>query len=45
MSDNNQCVIVGIAGASASGKSLIASTIYNELRAKVGDITIYCVTT
>lgn len=37
MSDNNHCVIVGIAGASASGKSLIASTIYNELRAKVGD--------
>ncbi|MDP5253709.1 MULTISPECIES: uridine kinase [unclassified Vibrio] len=37
MSDNNQCVIVGIAGASASGKSLISSTIYNELRAKVGD--------
>ncbi|MCL9782626.1 uridine kinase [Vibrio sp. S4M6] len=37
MSIKNQCVIVGIAGASASGKSLIASTIYNELRAKVGD--------
>lgn len=37
MSDKNQCVIVGIAGASASGKSLIASTIYNELREKVGD--------
>jgi len=37
MSINNQCVIVGIAGASASGKSLIANTIYNELRAKVGD--------
>ncbi len=33
----NQCVIVGIAGASVSGKSLIASTIYNELREKVGD--------
>lgn len=37
MSIKNQCVIVGIAGASASGKSLIASTIYNELREKVGD--------
>lgn len=36
MSDNNQCVVVGIAGASASGKSLIASTIYAELCEKVG---------
>ncbi|WP_261815618.1 uridine kinase [Vibrio gallicus] len=44
MSDNNQCVIVGIAGASASGKSLIASTIYNELRAKVGPNQIGVIT-
>ncbi|MGF1694921.1 uridine kinase [Vibrio kyushuensis] len=36
MSENNQCVIIGIAGASASGKSLIASTVYKELCAKVG---------
>jgi uridine kinase len=36
MSDNHQCVIIGIAGASASGKSLLASTIYRELLAKVG---------
>ena len=32
--------IVGIAGASASGKSLIASTLYRELRAQVGDHNI-----
>lgn len=35
MSENShQCVIIGIAGASASGKSLIASTVYNELKEK-----------
>lgn len=34
---SHQCVIVGIAGASASGKSLIASTLYRELREQVGD--------
>ncbi len=34
---SHQCVIVGIAGASASGKSLIASTLYSEVRARVGD--------
>lgn len=44
MSENNQCVIVGIAGASASGKSLIASTIYNEMRAKVGPDEIGVIT-
>ncbi|MEZ9551012.1 uridine kinase [Vibrio breoganii] len=44
MSENNQCVIVGIAGASASGKSLIANTIYNELRAKVGPDQIGVIT-
>ncbi len=34
---SHRCVIVGIAGASASGKSLIASTLYRELREQVGD--------
>lgn len=33
----HQCVIIGIAGASASGKSLIASTLYQELCDQVGD--------
>lgn len=32
----NQYTIVGISGPSASGKSLIAKTIYNELSEKVG---------
>nr|MBA2814759.1 Uridine kinase [Candidatus Pantoea persica] len=36
----HQCVIVGIAGASASGKSLIASTPYREIRDQVGDAHI-----
>lgn len=44
MSDNKQCVIIGIAGASASGKSLIASTIYEELKAKVGGHQIGVIT-
>jgi uridine kinase len=44
MSENTKCVIVGIAGASASGKSLIANTIYNELREKVGDHQIGVIT-
>lgn len=39
-----QCLIIGIAGASASGKSLIASTIYKELREKVGDEQIGVIT-
>lgn len=39
-----QCLIIGIAGASASGKSLIASTIYKELREKVGDDQIGVIT-
>lgn len=34
---SHHCVIVGIAGASASGKSLISSTLYREIRAQVGD--------
>ncbi len=33
---SQQCVIIGIAGASASGKSLIANTIYNELCRDLG---------
>ncbi|WP_413284083.1 uridine kinase [Vibrio sp. MA40-2] len=44
MSEISNCVIVGIAGASASGKSLIASTIYRELKAKVGDHQIGVIT-
>ncbi|OEF27002.1 uridine kinase [Vibrio rumoiensis] len=44
MPETNKCVIVGIAGASASGKSLIASTIYKELREKVGDHQIGVIT-
>ncbi|UJF19905.1 uridine kinase [Vibrio sp. SS-MA-C1-2] len=45
MSDNsNQCIIIGIAGASASGKSLIATTIYDELREQVGDHQIGVIT-
>ncbi|MCV2525265.1 MAG: uridine kinase [Candidatus Lightella neohaematopini] len=36
----NQCIIIGITGASASGKSLIASTLYKELREQVGDHNI-----
>ncbi len=30
------CIVIAIAGASASGKSLIATTIYNELKAELG---------
>ena len=33
---NASCVIIAIAGASASGKSLIASTIHRELREELG---------
>nr|WP_086940784.1 uridine kinase [Thaumasiovibrio occultus] len=40
----HSCVIIGIAGASASGKSLIANTVYNELREKVGDEQIGVIT-
>lgn len=37
MSDTqHSCVIIGIAGASASGKSFIAQTIYEELGAELG---------
>lgn len=34
--DNAACIVIGIAGASASGKSLIASTIYKELQHEIG---------
>ncbi|SET19003.1 uridine kinase [Thorsellia anophelis] len=33
----NPCIIIGIAGASASGKTLLADTLYKELKADVGD--------
>ncbi|WP_298440014.1 uridine kinase [uncultured Ferrimonas sp.] len=36
MTSEQQCVIIGIAGASASGKSLIARTIYEELTRDLG---------
>lgn len=34
--NKNHCVVIAIAGASASGKSLIAHTICNELRQELG---------
>lgn len=37
---SHHCVIIGIAGASASGKSLIAKTLYRELCDQVGDAHI-----
>ncbi|NJD00728.1 uridine kinase [Candidatus Erwinia dacicola] len=37
---SHECVIVGIAGPSASGKSLITSTLYREVRDRVGDKNI-----
>ncbi|PJG84515.1 uridine kinase [Conservatibacter flavescens] len=36
VTSNSSCVIIAIAGASASGKSLIASTIDRELREELG---------
>lgn len=38
------CVIIGIAGASASGKSLIASTIYEEIAQELGQDNITVIT-
>jgi uridine kinase len=35
--ENQSCIVIAIAGASASGKSLIASTIYRELKEEVGE--------
>lgn len=34
--DTENCIVIAIAGASASGKSLIASTIYKELKEELG---------
>ncbi len=36
ISENQACIVIAIAGASASGKSLIASTIYKELKEELG---------
>lgn len=36
LTENNNCIVIAIAGASASGKSLIASTIYKELKEELG---------
>ncbi|WP_108650953.1 uridine kinase [Dongshaea marina] len=45
MSDTQRsCVIIGIAGASASGKSLIAQTIFEELVEEVGEEQIGVIT-
>ncbi|MGC3836883.1 uridine-cytidine kinase [Moritella viscosa] len=41
---SNSCVIIAIAGASASGKSLLSSTIYNELVAEFGESQIAVIT-
>lgn len=35
-SAEKSCIVIAIAGASASGKSLIASTIYKELKSELG---------
>lgn len=40
ISSDNSCVIIGIAGASASGKTLLADTLYKELRRDVGEAAI-----
>ncbi|MDH2923994.1 uridine kinase [Nicoletella semolina] len=36
LTENESCIVIAIAGASASGKSLIASTIYKELKEELG---------
>ena len=36
ITENQACIVIAIAGASASGKSLIASTIYKELKEELG---------
>lgn len=36
LANNDSCIVIAIAGASASGKSLIASTIYKELKEELG---------
>ncbi len=40
MSHTSDCLIIAIAGASASGKSLIANTIFKELKADLGEAKI-----
>ena len=40
MLNKSDCLIIAIAGASASGKSLIANTIFNELKADLGEAKI-----
>lgn len=40
MSNTSDCLIIAIAGASASGKSLIANTIFKELKADLGEAKI-----
>lgn len=37
MPNNSNCLIIAIAGASASGKSLIANTIFEELKTDLGE--------
>lgn len=37
---NNECIVIAIAGASASGKSLLASTIFAELKNELGSDNI-----
>ncbi len=32
MNKQNECIIIAISGASASGKSLLAQTVFNELK-------------
>ena len=38
--ETSDCLIIGIAGASASGKSLIAHTVYEELKEELGEAKI-----
>ena len=40
MLNTSDCLIIAIAGASASGKSLIAHTIFNELKEDLGEAKI-----
>ena len=40
MSSTSDCLVIAIAGASASGKSLIANTIFKELKADFGEAKI-----
>ena len=40
MLNTSNCLVIAIAGASASGKSLIANTIFNELKRDLGEAKI-----